>query len=291
MYSLSPKWKIAETDICRHLVIAYHTSIQVYSATDSLLIRRIPITTLSSSETIATTDAEFIVAVKRSIQNPDFLWVMTLNGHVYHVNWTRTSTAPKGFKTSCKKAHDLVVAQSTPDAPEDTLLVLESDENGLANLNAYSSASTGDAQPENIFSMKSPEFGLVCLSANATGQVVCGAIGDRLFIASWETLDKEHCETFSFKVPDMISSLDVRVDERTEKHLKNKQQYIGSNVVVDVAIGGARGAIYRYSDLLAGLHPSEKAKAAKRDQLQAQKYHWHRRAVHAVKWSRDGKHQ
>jgi NET1-associated nuclear protein 1 (U3 small nucleolar RNA-associated protein 17) len=103
-------------------------------------------------------------------------------------------------------------------------------------------------------------------------------------------LDKEYCETFSFKVPDMIASLDVRIEDRTNKQLKNKQSYPGSNVVLDVAVGGARGAIYRYSDLLAGLHSPEKAKAAKKDLLQAQKYHWHRRAVHAVKWSRDGKY-
>ncbi|KAK0384074.1 hypothetical protein NLU13_8163 [Sarocladium strictum] len=276
------------TDDEQHLIIAYHTSVQVYSAADSLLVRRIPITTLSSSESVATEESDFIVAMKRSIQNPNFLWVLTLSGQVFHIDWTRASTAPKGFSTSTRKAHDMAVASSSSDASGDALLVLETDDNGYANLNVYAGTTKDSVQPQNVFSMKAPDHGFMCLSANTNGQVVCGALGDRLFIASWESLDKEHCETFSFKVPDMIASLDVRVEDRTNKHLKNKQSYPGSNVVVDVVVGGARGAIYRYSDLLAGLHSPEKAKAAKKDLLQAQKYHWHRRAVHAVKWSRDG---
>lgn len=276
------------TDDEQHLIVAHHTSIQIYSAADSLLVRRIPITTLSSSEAINTEESDYVVAMKRSIQDPDFLWVLTRTGQVFHVNWTRASPSPEGFKTSTKKTHDLVVARSTVGATEELLLILETDDNGYANLNVYPSSRKDGSQHENIFSMKAPEMGHICLSANAEGQVVCGALGDRLFIASWEKLDKEHCETFSFKVPDMIASLDVKTDERTSNHMKQKHSYPGSNLVVDVAVGGARGAIYCYRDLLAALHSPEKAKAAKRDLLQAQKYHWHRRAVHAVKWSRDG---
>lgn len=274
----------------RHLIIAYHTSIQIYSAADSLLIRRIPITTLGASEKLGTT-SDIIVSMKRSIQNPNLLWVATLHGQVYHVNWTRASSSHKSFQTSTKSAHDLVIAQATPETAQDTVLLLETDETGHSNLNAYPGETSGKAQPKTIFTIKDSVSGLKLLSSNADARVVCGALGDRLFILSWDALDDAAYETFSFKVPDVISSLDVRTQERKGQQSKHKQSYPGSNLVVDVAVGGARGAIYRYSDLLAGLHFQDKAKAAKKDMLQAQKYHWHRRAVHTVKWSRDGEYR
>lgn len=271
----------------QYLIIAYHTSVQVYSAADSLLIRRLPITTLGASESLGA-KADAIVAMKRSMQNPDFLWVATVGGQIYYVNWTRPSSKHDHFQTSTKNAHDLVVALASPDSVKDTLLILESDDKGIAKLNAYEGKAGSKASPKSIFTCKEPEFGLKLLSPNANGQVVCGALGDRFFIASWDALNKEPAETFSFKAPDLISSLDVKVDDRKGQSSKPKVSYPGSNLVVDVVIGGARGSVYRYSDLLAGLHSAEKAKAAKKDMLQAQKYHWHRRAAHSVKWSRDG---
>lgn len=256
----------------------------MYSAADSLLIRRLPITTLGASDTLES-KTDSIVAMRRSIQNPDFIWVATVGGQVYYVNWTRPSSTHEKLQTSTKSAHDLVVALATPDAVRDTLLILESDDKGNAKLNAYEGKASSKTPPKSILTHKEPEAGLKFLSSNANGQIVCGALGDRLFIASWDALDKEPAETFSFRTPDLIASLDVRVEERKGQTSKHKSSYPGSTFVVDVAIGGARGPVYRYSDILAGLHAADKAK---KELLQAQKYHWHRRAVHSVKWSRDG---
>ena len=57
--------------------------------------------------------------------------------------------------------------------------------------------------------------------------------------------------------------------------------------VLDIIVGGARGSIYLYHDALARSQALAKSGSDK-EPIQAQNFHWHRRAVHALKWSRDG---
>lgn len=65
----------------------------------------------------------------------------------------------------------------------------------------------------------------------------------------------------------MIVFFDVRIEDCINKQLKNKQLYFGLNVVFDVVVGGVRGVIYCYSDLLVGLYLFEKVKVVKKDLL------------------------
>jgi len=55
-----------------------------------------------------------------------------------------------------------------------------------------------------------------------------------------------------------------------------------------VVVGCARGAIFYYNDLLPQIRLLQTSRKARNLSLQPRKLHWHRRAVHAVKWSRDG---
>lgn len=98
---------------------------------------------------------------------------------------------------------------------------------------------------------------------------------------------------YNFETNDIITCLDARVSTTT-KPLTQSRRAMGekpktarnhNTPIVDVVIGGARGPIYFYNDLIAKLETMGGEDA---ETLLARKYHWHRRAVHAIKWSRDG---
>lgn len=268
----------------RHLIIAYNTSIQVYSAMDSLLVRRIPITVVESSAEKPAT-APIIAAMRISKQNSNFVWVACSDGRVFHVDWT-TTEAPESFQTRSGTAKALVVFQS--DNTQDVLLVAEADKSSRVEIVAYEGNVQSMVQPKVVLEMKKAGTGLQILESSRDGQVLAGAINDRLFIGvptqeQTGTLEGLKFEFFSFDAPELITALDVRVYARSS----SKKARANPAPVVDVIVGGARGSIYLYHDVLSRSQALGKPGSDK-DMIQAQKYHWHRRAVHALKWSLDG---
>ena len=82
-----------------------------------------------------------------------------------------------------------------------------------------------------------------------------------------------------------ISSIDVRLkqSEVGKKHVPSRRP------AMDIVVGGLKGGIHIYDDLLQNL--VRKEKSSKEDgsvDLHSRQLHWHRNAVLAVKWSRDG---
>lgn len=94
-------------------------------------------------------------------------------------------------------------------------------------------------------------------------------------------------EFFTLNGSDEIACLDTRVTDRI--HLNRRSQAeVGNEPVVDIVVGCARGAVFFYNDIVPQLRRLYSSKGS-RNSLQPRKYHWHRKAVHAIKWSRDGK--
>ncbi|KAI5467300.1 WD40-repeat-containing domain protein [Mariannaea sp. PMI_226] len=276
------------TDDHQYLIIAYNTSIQIYSAVDSLLVRRIPITVVETSIEHATTPST-IVATRLSKQNSNFVWVACSDGRVFHVDWTSTKI-PESFQTRSQTAKALVVLSvQISGKPQEILLVAESDKSNRVEVVAYEGKTEPAPSPKAIMAIKKPGDGLQLLESSQDGQVLVGAINDRLFMGvlvskQVDTFEGLEYEIYSFDTPDLITSLDVRVSPRPAT---GKKPQSDSFPVVDIIVGGARGSIYLYHDVLSRSQGAGKPGSDK-DMIQAQKYHWHRKAVHALKWSRDG---
>ena len=86
-----------------------------------------------------------------------------------------------------------------------------------------------------------------------------------------------------------ISSIDVRVkpSEAGKKDVPLRRP--DSFVYTDIVVGGLKGGIRIYDDLLHELVRQEKSsKGDKSVDIRSRQLHWHRSAVLAVKWSRDG---
>lgn len=269
----------------RFLIITYNTSIQVYSTADSLLVRRIPINLIDSEAPKGTKPAT-IVATKQSKLNANYIWVACSNGTVYQVDWTSASKTHKKFETNSKTAKALVTAKT---GKTESVIVAESDKSTRMELVAYEWSAQSEPASKTLVTFKKPGTGLQILEASGNAEVLVGAINDRLFLGSLTSQDAKTAselqyDFFSFDAPDLITTVDVRIYKRSHIHKKSKAD---TGDVVDVLMGGARGGIYLYHDAVARCR-SEGETSSNKESLHAQKFHWHRRAVHAVKWSRDG---
>ncbi|KAF7562977.1 hypothetical protein G7046_g1172 [Stylonectria norvegica] len=273
----------------QYFILTYNTSIQIYSAVDSLLVRRIPISAVDSATSMAKTPAT-IVATRLSKQNANFVWVACSDGRVFHVDWT-SSKSPECFSTKSNTAKALtVLTTKIGKATKEILLIAESDKPSRIEIVAYEGTVQTTPVSKSLLVMKKPGNGLQLLESSDDSQVLVGAFNDRLFLAAptkkpVDTLEQLQYDFYTFDTPDLITALDLRVYARLAGTSKKSRSE--PTLVVDVLVGGARGGIYLYHDALARSQAFGKSDSDK-DTIQAQKFHWHRRAVHAVKWSRDG---
>lgn len=154
--------------------------------------------------------------------------------------------------------------------------------------------ATKAAAARTIYSSPQP---IQILKAVGQGDVIVAASEERVLLGSlrsadFKTIDKMRYEFRVFESTDYVSSLDVRVSPRsraldTPSKSKDKKQ----KNVVDIVVGDVKGVVFVHNDLLAKLIDTQRAAASgeKQPNLAPRKLHWHRKAVHSVKWSLDGK--
>lgn len=226
--------------------------------------------------------------MRLSKRSPDFIWVARSDGRLFHVNWTKPSEPKESFRTNSNTARAIsVLPIGDSKKAQEAVLVVETDKQFRVEITAYISEQGKKPKSKNLFSIKKNGYGLQLLESTDDGRILAGALNDRIFVATAATspddiqnLDQLRYDYFSFDTPDIITCLDLKVQSGKKGKAETTQ-------VVDVLIGGARGGIYLYHDAVSRLQSLGKSKSD-REALQAHKYHWHRRAVHSVKWSRDG---
>lgn len=217
------------------------------------------------------------------------MWVACSDGQVYRVNWTKSEPSIPVFQTVSGTAKAMVVVAAAYAEHKELAVIAESDKPSCMEVNAYQ-VTDGKRSSKNLVTLKrSGEFGLHILESSNDGQYIVGAFQDRLFLGTAgsdsSSIDQLNYNFISFDAPDLVTTLDMRLSSKPAPGSKKGQQ--PSESVVDLVVGGARGSIYLYSDALNTTKALTKSPSAK-EGLQVQKYHWHRQAVHAVKWSRDG---
>lgn len=274
----------ALTKYCRHLIITYNTSIQVFTTEDSLLVRRIALPVTRTDDAADLTSTHIISSVL-SKSDPDHIWVACSDGRIWHINWTSGTGADTPFTVDTKKLLDMTVdAVEINGKVEDVLLVLKRLTKTSAQIVAYNNKGLSTRNGKLLHTYdESPQM----LRSVAGGRLVVAAAKETLHIGLLKSkkaasLDDLQYRFLCFDIPDTVSSVDIR---HTIRQTKKGGVELQS---VDLAVGGARGAIYVYNELLPHLF-GEGPSLSKAGHIQPKKYHWHRRAVHSVKWSQDGK--
>jgi NET1-associated nuclear protein 1 (U3 small nucleolar RNA-associated protein 17) len=131
------------------------------------------------------------------------------------------------------------------------------------------------------------------LKTGKEGAVLVASSGKKVLIGSlrstdYGTIDKIRYEFRVFESPDDISSLDLRITDRSKSTVsgeKGSKRY----PVVDVAVGDVKGSIFVHNDIVLNIFRPQQSSAGESGiHLIPRKLHWHRQAVHTVKWSLDG---
>ncbi|KAI0190982.1 WD40-repeat-containing domain protein [Xylaria flabelliformis] len=270
------------TDDEKHLILAYNTSLQVYSAPESLLLRKIelPLTLDGRRDQIA--------AVCPSATSPNLLWVASYGGSIWLIDWTTGTGSEAHITLECDRLHDMFVDSVEIGGVARDVLYVSAKKEQTWHIIAHDVRDFELIGSQTLFSC-TPTIGDLrvarlgyTFAAYAERNIILGYRKQEA-ASSFEDLAYE---VITLDASDEISCLDLQVSSRV--HLNRKSQREASDApVIDLVIGCARGAVFIYNDLLPQIRHLNAPKT-RHHTLQPRKYHWHRKAVHAVKWSRDG---
>ena len=262
----------------RHLILTYNTSVQVYSTADSLLVRRIELPVTNSE------NGGYITASVLSRTSTDHIWVASTDGQIWNIDWKTGAGADTPLTIDAKILDMALDSVELKEGKIDILLVLQQLDGSRAQLVAYDHNALATKSGKLLHTLEATT-GLV--RSTAGGRFVAAATGATLHMGmprkspgdAPTTLATLAYRFYSFEAPDLIACLDLQASIRITKKGREELQQ------VDLVLGGARGAIYLYSDIASKVGEGSNSKAGV---IQPRKQHWHRNAVHSVKWSLDG---
>jgi NET1-associated nuclear protein 1 (U3 small nucleolar RNA-associated protein 17) len=279
----------SHADKGRFLIVANRTTILVYSTSNSLLSRSIKLAIDPKLRPNAR-----IITFCLSPTNPDLLWVACSDGAIYSINWTSGAGADQYWgisSTGC--IHMTVASMESAGRRRDVVFTTEARKDGGWRITANELAPPNGPIQTVARTIHSSNQRILFLKAGKEGSVIVATSGKGILLGSlrsadFGTIDKIKYEFRLFESSDAISSLDVRVTDRPKSAIlqdRGSKRY----PVVDVAIGDVKGSIFVHNDLLQNIvRPQRNSTGESGIQLIPRKLHWHRQAVHSVKWSLDG---
>ncbi|KAI1155885.1 hypothetical protein F4825DRAFT_384390 [Nemania diffusa] len=294
------KWRVSEplggrmlnidpilTDDETHLILAYKKSLQVYSASDSLLVRKIHVSTRVRGRRDQGR-ADQIAAVCPSATSPNLLWVASYEGLIWLIDWTTGAGSKASVSLDCDRIHDMFVDSAKIGNSFRDILYVSAKKEQTWHIIAHDIRDLEVVGSKTIFSYISAIENLrvahlgYAFAAYTERNII---LGSRTHEVAFTFEDLAY-EVVTLDASDEITSLDIQVTGRV--HLDRRSQREAIHMpVVDLVIGCVRGGILAYNDLLPRLRLLNTSKT-RHHALQPRKYHWHRKAVRAVKWSRDG---
>ena len=270
----------------KFMILAYNTSLQVYSCADSLLLRNIKLPISSVTE-----HPEHIISACLSPSDPDLVWVASSLGRIWLINWTTGDGTTHHVKIKCDFISGMSVdLMNIGGETRDVSFVCV--KKGTRWQILACSVRDGALESTAVTFSQEKDFPIHNIQSHRNGHTLVASTDRNVLLGSLSqnvtSLDQAAYQFYTFDCSDEITCLDARTADRV--HLNRaSQRKQGDHPVIDIVVGCARGAVFLYNDILPQLHILSQGES-RHFSLQPRKYHWHRRAVHAVKWSRDGKH-
>ncbi|CZR55131.1 related to small nucleolar ribonucleoprotein [Phialocephala subalpina] len=270
----------------KHFIVATRSTVLVYSTSNSLLTRSIKVNLENSAR---------IVAYSLSSTNSDLLWIACSNGIVFSVNWTSGAGADQHWVTSSTGCNYMTVASMESAARRrDVVFTTEIRKSGGFRITA-NELPLPPTQPSTRTIYTSP-YRIEYLQAAQEGSVIVAVSGNKILLGrlkstDYDSIDKMRYEFRIFESIDAIKSLNMRVYNRSGTELEGlkKSSALKKMPIVDLVVGDVRGVVFLHNDLLAKLFiQSQDGSLPSGISLTPRKLHWHRQAVHTVKWSLDG---
>lgn len=232
----------------------------------------------------ANNGAPHLIASALSQVSPNLVWLAASDGRIWRVDWTTGSGSSDYFRTKAGVIHDMTVAAIKLNKTlTDVLFVSESSGNS-SKIAVYDPSDL--ANP--ISHILQTDIGKASILKTANGgSVLIAAVGKTMLVASlkqrsFSSVEDVAYDFYSVELTDEVCTLSVRAAQK--KSGSKKKAFPDSNEsFVNVAVGGVRGAIFVYLDVLSQLQGKSKKGLGV-----PKKQHWHRKAVHSVAWSIDG---
>jgi NET1-associated nuclear protein 1 (U3 small nucleolar RNA-associated protein 17) len=250
------------------LFLATSRGVHVYSTTESLLVRTLPI--------------QDVVSFALSLSNSSFLYVVTSSSEIVLFDWTTGEELKKSFFTLPVSAVAIAQLAATK---QDMLFAIQSEdsEDGLRDHITVQNISSTSVRlffvsMQTLRHLKVLDNGRTIIAASET-QLCIGTLNGEPLDASTELADLPSRYVWrTLKTTEPVTCLDAQL-----RSLSSKKQ----RVIVDLVFGNAKGEVIVYEDILYKLEENEKFKV-KDLGLKPVINHWHREAPATVKWSLDG---
>lgn len=285
--STSFLWNAA--DHFRFLIVATLGTINVYSTANSLLTRSIKL-----KLNAAASPPPRIITFCLSPTNSHILWVACSDGSIYSIDWTSGAGAEQYWgisSTGC--VHMTAASMESAERRRDVIFTTEARKDGGFRITANELAPPNSTVKTVARTIYTSNQRIQFLKSAREGSIVVAASGNKILVGrlrstEYDTIDKIKYEFRVFESADAIKCLDMRVTNRSDAEGLKKSNPLRKTPVVDLVVGDVRGVMFLHNDLLAKVFsPAEGALAVN---LSPRKLHWHRQAVHTVKWSLDGTH-
>ena len=272
---------ILTADFSRFLLVAYGTSIAVYSTSTSLLVRQFHINR-----------ADSISAFAVSSTAQDNLYISTINGIIEQWNWVEGLKL--GYWMLSSSIYNIVTAEQNPDDPgSDLVYTVDRKLQGPWLLSVHRLARGEDGAKTDAKALLTNERALSSVKVLENGRVIVATSGSQLMIGSSDESAPFSLKevTYRWRIvesPEYVVSTDVRVRPSEKIQTMPKKKKSAANAI-DIVIGGLKGSIHIYEDLLWKMVKRDRPGKGSSTEIVSRRLHWHRNAVQAVKWSADGR--
>ena len=260
--------------------MAYATSIAVYSTSTSLLVRQLRIH-----------KADSISAFAFSSTTLGHLYLSTISGNIEKWDWIEGLRINQ-WKISSSIYSMATVEQNEGDPGSDLVYTIDRKGQGPWLLSVHRLAGVDGAKTE-VKTLLTNQQALSSVKVLEKGRVIVATSGSQLMFGSSDEPATSPLKDVSYvwriiECPEYIVCADFRVRPSGELSELSKGEKSIANAI-DVVIGGLKGSIHIYQDLLRNiLKRDRRAGKGNSASITSRRLHWHRNAVHAVKWSADG---
>lgn len=264
----------------RYLFIAYQSSVNVYSTATSLLVRK-----------LRADHSEPLAGLAISAKDSSHLYVATKSGTIQKWDWLEGRKLDS-WDTECR-----IHAVATPHRPSDDKLsdiVYTIDQKAMRPWRIRAHRLIG-ANESDAVTLRTSQEPITSFNITENGRIITAASGSVLTLGITSYAGQPPLSNLSYtwrdiECPEWISCYDVRTVEPDSGSVKSKTSNNQRIPRIDIAVGGLKGSLHVYDDLLRQLIQKEKTSAKRPTaEVTSRKKHWHRNAVLSVKWSRDGK--
>lgn len=290
MLNIDPLFSLDEESVCavrrsiglllkcfRYLLIAYDTAINVYSTLTSVLVRR-----------LRTRYAGLVSGFAFSSTDSNQLYISTQAGLQEKWDWIN-GIRLESWNT---KAPIHVIRAAPPDgaaAANGLVYTIDRHTRERWLLTAHRLMGGQEAAKTGLVVLLVYTEPLTSLKILVDGNVIVATSGTKVIIGTTEAADKPSLKEIVYvwreiECSEWITSIDVQVELASVR--PEKPHLVGNKL--DIVVGGLKGAIFIYENILKKLINKETSSKSNDEELNPRRLHWHRNAVAAVKWSADG---